>query len=692
MAGLRLIYRLAGMAAICIALVGSPLGDAQRMAVLTAVAIGVAVTAAVPWSDRLVSRSVVPAIVIIAFVPLEAPGSIVGLVALVVLGAASCRGAGLARVVPASGLPLIALTLRTGETIEPMVVVAWVVAVAVTLLIRAAAWPSGSQPPLGPPSEQGGFVANGRRQAVTAAAVLLVVAPVALQLAYTITPLVPPVAAAISAGEPEGPRLEAHPGLDGGLDVGAPVDLSDDVVLRVRTDQPRYWRGTTYDEWDGRSWSSRLTPTPLSLTGLSADLPSIEDERSVRAALDLPQPSTVTQQFSTERAGLDVLLGAWRIESVDAPIARANVASDGSIRLDEPLGAGATWTVVSEEIPASAADLRRADPLQVDDGVENFEMYASEDEVSDAVAQLAQELTVDAPTTYDKVRAIESWMDANLTYTRDIGALTANRDPIDHLLFESKQGYCEQVGSALVVMLRSLGIPARLAVGYVPSDYDTATGSWISRASDAHTWAEVYFPGVGWRGFDPTAGVPTTVDEAPAAQLATGPSAAVRTVLIVAAVLGLWLVLTPGLHRRFPGTSLPELWARLRRGQRSTGGTRVQAVLALHRRLDRCGSQLPEVWAPTMTVRDRAESMIARGIDPDIVITAIRALERVTFDIDDDDFDRAAVSSAEAAMDALEAAILSRASASKRGGTGRWPNVHRRGRATKPNPSRSPVP
>ena len=693
MAGLRLTYRLAGMLAVCLALVGSPLDAAQRMGVLTAVAIasGVAVTAAVPWSDRWVARSVIPAVLVVALVPLEAPGSIAGLVALVVLGAASCRGAGLARVVPASGLPLITLSLRTGEMIEPWLVVGWVVAVAVTLLARAAAWPIGPQRPIA--SSTSDRPLSGHRQALAAGAVLLVVAPVALQLAFVVTARMPPVAATASQGDPAGPRIEAHPGLDGGLDVGTPVELSNEVVLRVRAEEPRYWRGTTYEEWDGRRWSSRLASIPLTATGGGALPAQDEATRSVPADLDLPEPVALTQRFTTERAGLDVLLGAWRIESLDVPIQRARLAGDGSIRLDEPLGAGATWTVVSEEVPATKDDLRRADPLRIDDGGVDLGVYATEDNVSEAVAELARELTADQATTYDKVVAIESWMDANLTYSRDIPVLGANRDPVHHLLFESKRGYCEQIGTALVVMLRSLGIPARLAVGYVPSDFDPSTGSWVSRASDAHTWAEVYFPGVGWRGFDPTAGVPTAVDERPAEQLETGTSMTTRAVLMLGMIVGLWLVLTPTLRRRFPTLSLPGPWARLRPGRSLVGNRETSPVLALHDRLDRCGSKLPEVWAPTMTVRDRAQSMIGKGVEPEVVMTAIRALERVTFgtgsgrESHDD-----AVASAEAAMDALEAAIVSRANESKGRRTGPRSNGHPRDRAPTPSPSRNPVP
>jgi protein-glutamine gamma-glutamyltransferase len=77
-------------------------------------------------------------------------------------------------------------------------------------------------------------------------------------------------------------------------------------------------------------------------------------------------------------------------------------------------------------------------------------------------------------------------------------------DAVQYFLFEQRRGYCEQFSSSLAVMARSLGIPARVATGYVPGEYNPFTGLHEVRASDAHAWVEVYFPGYGWSTFDPT--------------------------------------------------------------------------------------------------------------------------------------------------------------------------------------------
>jgi hypothetical protein len=77
-------------------------------------------------------------------------------------------------------------------------------------------------------------------------------------------------------------------------------------------------------------------------------------------------------------------------------------------------------------------------------------------------------------------------------------------DAVEYFLFEQKRGYCEQFSSSLAVMTRSLGIPARVVTGYAPGEYNPFTGYYDVRASDAHAWVEVYFPGYGWSTFDPT--------------------------------------------------------------------------------------------------------------------------------------------------------------------------------------------
>ena len=128
---------------------------------------------------------------------------------------------------------------------------------------------------------------------------------------------------------------------------------------------------------------------------------------------------------------------------------------------------------------------------------------------SDRTTELAEELRVD-DSTYGTILAYQQWIGQNTRY--ELNAPIPNGDAVDSFLFDSQLGFCEQIASSLVVMLRTQGVPARLATGYVPGDRDRISGVFTVKASDAHAWVEVWFPETGWQAFDPTASVPLAGD------------------------------------------------------------------------------------------------------------------------------------------------------------------------------------
>ena len=126
------------------------------------------------------------------------------------------------------------------------------------------------------------------------------------------------------------------------------------------------------------------------------------------------------------------------------------------------------------------------------------------------MAALARQIVTSAraTSTYAKVTALEAWMGRNLRYSTDIPPLLADQDAVNEFLFGTRVGYCEQISTALAVMLRTLGVPTREAIGYVPGPFDPLSDLYEIQAKDAHAWVQVWFPGVGWQNFDPTAQVP----------------------------------------------------------------------------------------------------------------------------------------------------------------------------------------
>ena len=116
-------------------------------------------------------------------------------------------------------------------------------------------------------------------------------------------------------------------------------------------------------------------------------------------------------------------------------------------------------------------------------------------------------MTGSEPTPYDRVRSIERYL-RTFPYTLDVPHPPASRDLVDYFLFDLKEGYCDYYASAMVVLARAAGIPARLAIGYASGDYNEKSRRFMVTGADAHSWVEVDFPNTGWVPFEPTASRP----------------------------------------------------------------------------------------------------------------------------------------------------------------------------------------
>jgi protein-glutamine gamma-glutamyltransferase len=119
------------------------------------------------------------------------------------------------------------------------------------------------------------------------------------------------------------------------------------------------------------------------------------------------------------------------------------------------------------------------------------------------IPDLARQVTANAKTPYDKARAIEGFLRSRFGYTLNLAGKPGD-DPLANFLFVTRAGHCEYFASAMTILLRTLEIPAREVNGFLPGEYNDLAGDYIVRASDAHSWVEVYFPGSGWVTFDPT--------------------------------------------------------------------------------------------------------------------------------------------------------------------------------------------
>jgi transglutaminase-like putative cysteine protease len=313
----------------------------------------------------------------------------------------------------------------------------------------------------------------------------------------------------LGAGDPAAPEGSGgaaasfgYFGFANDLDTSARGRPDDTLVMRVRSAAPDFWRGQSFERWDGRRWTAADDDPEPVLGGTPFQLPA------VRAGSD-----ELVQTYYVEREGPNLVFGAMNPAELYLAESGVFVLPDGTIRTSAHLPEGTVYTVVSRRVPATAELLRSVSgPDAPRPPAAVAARYLQLPDVPERVRALARDVTAGAPTTYDKVRALEGWMAEHTRYTLDIPPLPAGADAVDQFLFEDRRGFCEQIGTSLVVLLRSLGIPARLGVGYVSGERNPFTGLYEVKASDAHAWAEVWFPGTGWQIFDPTASVPLAGD------------------------------------------------------------------------------------------------------------------------------------------------------------------------------------
>ncbi len=301
---------------------------------------------------------------------------------------------------------------------------------------------------------------------------------------------------------PGGRGLGAHPITSGGT-------LTEDVVFIVETSDPppppeeelmmleeqglapfvpkRYWRERTYDFYTGHGWDSSERNTRT----IEAD----------KAWKEIQYPhETLTQTFRLQDTSLSFGFG------VNEPI-RVDQGYQVVTRGDEDLATLSvqedTFTVISQMPEATEEELRTAEGGYPEWVKERY-LQLSED-VPERVQEEAQRVVEEAggTTRYDRARAIEGYI-RQFEYTEELDPPSLDTDIVDYFLFTAQKGYCDYSATAMVVMLRTLGVASRYASGYGMGYYDYARGGWVVTQKNAHAWAEVYFPGHGWIEFEPT--------------------------------------------------------------------------------------------------------------------------------------------------------------------------------------------
>jgi transglutaminase-like putative cysteine protease len=295
-------------------------------------------------------------------------------------------------------------------------------------------------------------------------------------------------------------QADAYPGFGDSLDLRARGQLSDDVVFRVRAEWPSLWRAQAFDTFDGSSWTeSRDTWHLLQSSG--------SDSYEASSGASGWNPS-LTQTFYLDGQQPNVLFAAAEPQRIYFPSGGLQMDREGVIRSPILLDPGTVYSVESSVPAATAEDLRAVGSFKGGDDPGIARYLQLPEDLPGRDRRLAAQITANAPTEFDAVEAVQTWLQKNTVYDLTVPREPAGVDSVDWFLFQSRRGFCEHIASAMAILLRSVGIPARVVTGYGPGQRNPFTGYFEVRQSDAHAWVEVLYPHYGWMPYDPTFGVP----------------------------------------------------------------------------------------------------------------------------------------------------------------------------------------
>lgn len=272
---------------------------------------------------------------------------------------------------------------------------------------------------------------------------------------------------------------------------------SDDIDYVVVSKNPSYWRMNAYDTYESGGWTNSLAGKIT----LDANMPLTNNATANQ---------TTIQYAVATGIRTDVLFNNGGFISADVPVRvtvdkQNDVLSVVAMRMLEP---GEQYIVTSYVATPTESDLVRAVgnyPTEITTIYLQLPKDFSED-----IKQLSENITRDAATPYEKVKAIINYL-AKYSYNPEVNPPPEGVDNVEYFLFKQKSGYCLHFASAAALMLRSVGVPTRLAIGYLPGDPSSTPFEYIIRDKYYHTWPQVYFSGYGWVDVEATPAGPASL-------------------------------------------------------------------------------------------------------------------------------------------------------------------------------------
>ena len=370
--------------------------------------------------------------------------------------------------------------------------------------------------------------------------------------------------------------------------IGGPLPHGEDIVMYVSISDPappppephpqvlatgiigrrHYWRQNIYNAYTGVGWEA----APLQ----QQPLPGTQGEHD--AASDPGQYELKQKYEIVAMHGKELFSTSQPVSAFPANPAGASPANPpaGSISLVYALPDGSSLlqgSVSTYEVTSWAANptIAQMQSATGDYPPEIAQTYLQlPDSLPRRVSELAKRIAAPGNTAYEKAIRIQDYLRLTYPYMINVPPPPPGKDAVDYFLFEAPGGFCTYYASAMAVMLRVEGIPARVVTGYAMGEFDYTRNAYRVPVSASHAWVEVYFPGLGWVEFEPTSALATftrpagDLSQVPMPQIIpqtkqTGgaPAAAVLTGLVLLAAAALALMILSARGRLAPDASMP---------------------------------------------------------------------------------------------------------------------------------------
>jgi hypothetical protein len=277
----------------------------------------------------------------------------------------------------------------------------------------------------------------------------------------------------------------------------------DDVHFIVTSEGSHYWRTRMYDVYTSSGWTNSSTTEHIpGQEAVGAEGDSSAGRREITYSVEV-------------HLRTDIVLTAGEFVSSDAPVSLQVLTPLSSNTTREQTSMGRIVAVVTpytlepEQRYKVTASTISATPAELAEAGDDYPSWVTDyylqlpATLPARVRQLSEEVTGNATTPYEKILAVSDYI-SRFPYNRQTEPPPEEADGVDDFLFVQQSGTCSNFASAVAVMLRAAGVPARFCVGYLPGEWDADTENYVIRTRNRHAWAEVYFPGYGWVEFEAT--------------------------------------------------------------------------------------------------------------------------------------------------------------------------------------------